>query len=142
MLTLVPHPLPTLYSGHLGQGRGAGPRLGWLGPQARVLGRHPLSWAPLAKPVALVGHWVVRSPSGCSTPFGPCGPLYIRWVPLLDSSRTFRNLPVPYKYSGTFPIPPETLSLYESYSPDSSGTPRDVRDLIRNSESPFVHFII
>ena len=42
---------------------------------------------------------------------------------------------------GTLPIAPETFSvtktglpIYKSLAPDHSGTPRDVRDLIRDSE--------
>ena len=53
------------------------------------------------------------------------------------------------EYSGTFRYPTKIfrylrkpLSLYESYSLDHSGTPRDVRDPIRDSESSFVYFII
>ena len=79
---------------------------------------------------------------GGSTPLVHVGPIqYV--VPLLEPSRTFRNL------SGTLLNIPELfrnlrkpLSIYESYSPDSSRTSRDVRDPIRNSKSPFVHFII
>ena len=76
------------------------------------------------------------------TPFVHVGPIqYV--VPLLDPSRTFWNLPVPSKYfPELFRYLRKPLSLYESYSPDSSGTPRDVCDPIRDSESAFIHFII
>ena len=33
-----------------------------------------------------------------------------------------------------FPEPEQQLSIYKSLPPDHSGTPRDVRDLIRDSE--------
>ena len=42
---------------------------------------------------------------------------------------------------GTIPVTPETLTMaetalpiYNSLPPDHSGTPRDIRDLIRDSE--------
>ena len=56
------------------------------------------------------------------------------WTPLVDP-RT------PFGTPGTIPIKCETFSatkirlpIYKSLPPDHSGTPRDVRDLIRNSE--------
>ena len=46
-----------------------------------------------------------------------------------ESSGTFWKLP------GTIPEKPEQqLSIYKSLPPDHSRTPRDVRDLIRDSE--------
>ena len=57
-----------------------------------------------------------------------------RWTPLVDP----RN---PFGGPGTIPIKPETfpvtktgLPIYKSLPPDHSGTPRDVRDLIQDSE--------
>ena len=50
-----------------------------------------------------------------------------------ESSGTFRKLP------GTIPektklfLEPEQLPIYKSLPPDPYGTPRDVRDLIRDS---------
>ena len=63
------------------------------------------------------------------TPYSPCGP------PGLVDPRT------PFGTPGTIPIKCETfpatkirLPIYKSLPPDHSGTPRDVRDLIRDSE--------
>ena len=39
----------------------------------------------------------------------------------------------------TFPMAETRLPIYNSLPPDHSGTPRDVRDLIRDSEQPSVH---
>ena len=52
-----------------------------------------------------------------------------------ESSGTFRKLPgtIPKK-TELFPEPEQQLSIYKSLPPDHSGTPRDVRDLIRDSE--------
>ena len=52
-----------------------------------------------------------------------------------ESSGTFRKLPgtIPEK-TKLFPEPEQQLSIYKSLPPDHSGTPRDVRDLIRDSE--------
>ena len=67
------------------------------------------------------------------TPYSPCGPRGW-WTPLVDP-RT------PFGTPGTIPIKCETfpatkirLPIYKSLPPDHSGTPRDVRDLIRDSE--------
>ena len=51
------------------------------------------------------------------------------------SSGTFRKLPgtIPEK-TELFPEPEQQLSIYKSLPPDHSRTPRDVRDLIRDSE--------
>ena len=54
------------------------------------------------------------------------------WTPP-ESSGTFWKLP------GTIPDKPEQqLSIYKSLPPDHSRTPRDVRDLIRDSEQHLV----
>ena len=62
-------------------------------------------------------------------PYSPCGP------PGLVDPRT------PFGTPGTIPIMRETfpatkirLPIYKSLPPDHSGTPRDIRDLIRDSE--------
>ena len=88
----APPPLSSLYRGLLGLGAPA-LDLGGLAPKLGFWGASP---------------WALLGPAGC--PSGPLGgaqpkwlqhPLwsmwapYIRWVPLLDSTRTFRNLPVP-----------------------------------------------
>ena len=56
-----------------------------------------------------------------------------------ESSGTFSKLPdtIPEKPKH-FPEPEQQLSIYKSLPPDHSGTPRDVRDLIRDSEQPSV----
>ena len=66
-------------------------------------------------------------------PYSPCAPRGW-WTPLVDP-RT------PFGTPGTIPIKCETfpatkirLPIYKSLPPDHSGTPRDVRDLIRDSE--------
>ena len=52
-----------------------------------------------------------------------------------ESSGIFWKLPgtIP-KNPELFPEPEQQLSIYKSLPPDHSGTPRDVRDLIRDSE--------
>ena len=52
-----------------------------------------------------------------------------------ESSGTFWKLPgtIPEK-TKLFSEPEQQLSIYKSLPSDHSGTPRDVRDLIRNSE--------
>src|SRR3954471_5881909 len=60
----------------------------------------------------------------------PSGP-----VNLLDPSRTS-----PMKTSKTFLNSRIGLSLYESYSPDHSGSPRDILDPIRDSEEHSVSY--
>ena len=61
-----------------------------------------------------------------------------RWTPLVDP-RT------PFGTPGTIPMTPKLvqmaeagLPIYKSLPPDHSGTPRDVRDLIRDSEQHLV----
>ena len=52
-----------------------------------------------------------------------------------ESSGTFRKLPGTIsEKTELFPEPEQQLSIYKSLPPDHSGTPRDVRDLIRDSE--------
>ena len=71
---------------------------------------------------------------GCCVPL--CGPLGPKLLP------GPRN---PFRSSADFPILPGTLPdsetfhpIYQSSSPDHSGDPRHVRDLIRDSEQPSV----
>src|SRR3954469_4321349 len=54
---------------------------------------------------------------------------------LPDPSRTF-----PVKTPKSFPNSETGLSLYESYSPDRSGSPRDIPDPIRDSEQHSVSY--
>ena len=68
------------------------------------------------------------------TPHSPCAPPPGHVDPLVDP-RT------PFGTPGTIPIMRETfpatktrLPIYKSLPPDHSGTPRDVRDLIQDSE--------
>ena len=63
------------------------------------------------------------------TPHSPCAP------PGLVDPRTPFGTPgtIPIKCE-TFPVTKIRLPIYKSLPPDHSGTPRDVRDLIRDSE--------
>ena len=61
----------------------------------------------------------------------PSGP-----VNLLDPSRTS-----PMKTSESFPNSGIGLSLYESYSSDHFGSPRDIPDHIRDSEQHLVSLL-
>ena len=67
------------------------------------------------------------------TPYSPCGPRG-RWPHPVDPRD-------PSGGPGTIPVTPKlvpmaeiALPIYNSLPPDHSGTPRDVRDLIRDSE--------
>ena len=52
-----------------------------------------------------------------------------------ESSGTFWKLPGPIpEKTKLFPEPEQQLSIYKSLPPDHSGTPRDIRDLIHDSE--------
>ena len=60
---------------------------------------------------------------------------------LLNGRKIFWLIKIPSGGPSTIPINPETfpvtetgLPIYKSLPPDHSGTPRDVRDLIRDSE--------
>ena len=57
-----------------------------------------------------------------------------------ESSGIFWKLPgtIPKKPE-LFPEPEQQLSIYKSLPPNHSGTPRDVRDLIRDSKLPSIH---
>ena len=67
------------------------------------------------------------------TPYSPCGPPGQVAPP--------GGPPGPFRWSRyntgdpeTFPVAETGLSIYKSLPPDHSGTPRDVRDLIQDSE--------
>ena len=91
---------------------------------------------------------VVWSP-GCHEEFrnGPKVKIYI-WEVLFWSPEKFRVKSVMYRdhregpggpgtlpiTSETFPVTKTGLPIYKSLPPDHSGTPHDVRDLIRDSE--------
>ena len=56
------------------------------------------------------------------------------WTPLVDPRTPFgtpRTIPIMRE---TFPATKTRLPIYNSLPPDHFGTPRDVRDLIRDSE--------
>ena len=79
-----------------------------------------------------------RLPPAYASPWDMVDPLVDFRTPP-ESSRTFWKLP------GTIPEKPELflepeqqLSIYKSLPPDHSGTPRDVWDLIRDSEQHLV----
>ena len=81
----------------------------WLGGRTSPPGAGPF---PHLAHATLWGRWPLpvdpRNPSG-----GPC------------------TLPIT---PGTFPVTKTGLPIYKSLPPDHSGTPHDVRDLIRDSE--------
>ena len=67
------------------------------------------------------------------TPYSPCGPRG-RWphpVDPRDPSGGPGTIPVTPKL---VPMPEIALPIYNSLPPDHSGTPRDIRDLIRDSK--------
>ena len=78
-------------------------------------------WPIHAKAHPLQPMWPSRQ---VAPPGGPPGPF--RW------SRYNTGDPE------TFPMAETTLPIYNSLPPDHFGTPRDVRDLIRDSEQPLV----
>jgi hypothetical protein len=64
--------------------------------------------------------------------------LWGRWPSLVDPRNPFGGsdtLPVTPR---TFPVAEQGLPIYRSAPLDYSGTPRDIRDLIRDSEQPLV----
>ena len=64
--------------------------------------------------------------------------LYWTWWNIFRTSGILRNLPEASRYNTgkteLFLEPEQQLSIYKSLPPDHFGTPRDVRDLIRDSE--------
>src|SRR3954471_3791400 len=111
------------------RGRGQGGAPVWaLGPICPRVCPLLLSLAPWALGGAHKPTWGWSPPT-----LGPCSPPGLV-APL-------GGPPDPSGGPGTLPIKPETLSvtktglpIYKSLPPDHSGTPRDVRDLIRDSE--------
>ena len=83
--------------------------------------------------------WALR-PSLVAPPYSPCCCIgrggTISGPP--DPSGILRNLLEASRYNTEkpelFPEPEQQLSIYKSLPPDHSGTPRDVQDLIRDSE--------
>ena len=104
----------------------------------------PLRVSPLPCAWALGGGW-------CPWPIKARAPPTAH-AALLDVVEQFLDLRTPPESSGTFwklpgtipekpelfPEPEQQLSIYKSLPPDHSGTPRDVRDLIRDSEQHLV----
>ena len=133
-----------------GQGRWGRPRGGWRRPGLRPgLGFPP---PPGALP---------PKPRGCGCPRG-AQPLRRRWrglggahspcvgccvSPLMAhrARNIYRGPRNTFRFSDSFPMFPGTIPdsvhshpIYQSSSPDHSGDPRHVRDLIRDSEQPSV----
>ena len=111
--------------GERGEAQGAW-ALGPICPRVCPLPLFPAPWAPCGG---------CTSPPGAG-PFPHLAHAALRgWWPHLVDHRDPPDGP------GTLPIKPETfpatktgLPIYKSLPPDHSGTPRDVRDLIRDSE--------
>ena len=114
----------------MAKGEERGAHLGWaLGPICPRVCPLPL----LEAPWALVGGAPDHLGAGPFPLLAHVG-LWGWWSHLVDPQD-------PSGGPGTIPVTPETLlmvetalPLYNSLPPDHSGTPRDVRDLIRDSE--------
>ena len=121
-------PPPSLEMGSLG---GRRPR-GLECPPRQVEAPPPLGFPTLGAEGGPGGR---TSPPGAgSPPTSAHGALRDRWPHPVDPRD-------PSGGPGTIPVTPETfpmaetrLPIYNSLPPDHSGTPRDVRDLIRDSE--------
>ena len=118
-------------SGWRPEGERGEPRLGWaLGPICpRVC---PLPHFPCA--LGPVGGGAHQPTWGWSPPtLGPCSPpgLVAHLVDPRDPPGGPGTLP---EKPETFPVTKTGLPIYKSLPPDHSGTPRDVHDLIRDSE--------
>ena len=100
-----------------------------LGPMPRV---SPFSL--LSSPWALVGGGRTSSPGAGHLPHLAHAALWGRWphpVDPRDPSGGPGTIPVTTK---TYPVAETGLPIYKSSPPDHSGTPCDVRDLIRDSK--------
>ena len=135
--------LPPLYIGPRERGGTALALPPWKGAarEESILPKAPRRCLPPLG-LFLFPHLLAHGPLGAGslgpyrprrTPHSPCGPPG-HVDPLVDP-RT------PFGTPGTIPIMRETfpatktrLPIYKSLPPDHSGTPRDVRDLIRDSE--------
>src|SRR3954468_17095483 len=119
--------------------RGAAAK-GWLPPQAKWGARPPLGFPTLGAGEAQGRR---TSPPGAgSPPTSAHGALRDRWphpVDPRDPSGGPGTIPVTPR---SFPMAKMTLPIYNSLPPDHSGTSRDVRDLIRDSEQPSVCCIL
>ena len=131
----------TIYRGK-GEGEGAAlplpPRKGcFQGREESILPKAPRRCLPLlglSPPQVSLAH----GPLGAGalgpyrprrTPYSPCGPpgQVDPWTPF----GTPGTIPIKCE---TFPATKIRLPIYKSLPPDHSGTPRDVRDLIRDSK--------
>ena len=136
---LPPPPPPTIYRGPWGRRPleipsegGRRPR-GWLAPQAKWGAPPPTP--RVSNPRRRGAQGGRTSPPGAgSPPTSAHGTLRDRWPHPVDPRD-------PSSGTGTIPVTPETfpmaetrLPMYNYLPPDHSGTPRDVRDLIRDSE--------
>ena len=132
--------LPPLYIGALGGGRR--PPRDWISrgaaakgaacPQAKWGAPTPRVSNPRRKGGPRRAHQPTRS--WFPSPLQSHGALRDRWphpVDTRDPSGGPGTIPVTPK---TFPMAETGLLIYNSSPPDHSGTPRDVRDLIRDSE--------
>ena len=94
-----------------------------------------LGFAPSHSPMRLgLGGGRTSPPGAGPLPHLAHAALWGRWPHLvdpLDPPGGHGTLPIAPK---TFPVTKTGLSIYKSLPPDHSGTPRDVRDLIRDSE--------
>ena len=131
--------LPLLYisplGGCAGPGDGNPPRGrrpgGWSAPQGKWCAPHPR----VSKPRRRGAQGGRTSPLGAgSPPTSAHGSLQDRWPHPVDPRD-------PSGGPGTIPVTPKlvptteiALPIYNSLPPDHSRTPRDVRDLIRDSE--------
>ena len=102
-----------------------------MGPKAHL----PLGFAPLL-PLGALGPC-----GGCTSPPGARPLPHLAHVALRGLWPHLVDPRDPPGGPGTLPIKPETfplsktgLPIYKSLPPNHSGTPRDVRDLIRDSE--------
>ena len=138
-------------------GEGAAPPLGFP-PQGWRQPQMPSGWRPEGEKGEAHPGWALRPicPRVCPlptlpTPWAPCGgrtsppgagslphlahaALRGWWPHLVDPRDPPGGPGTLQKKPETFPVTKTGLPIYKSLPPDHSGTPRDVRDLIRDSE--------
>ena len=131
-------PSPTIYRAKGEGGRSLGPSSKEGCGQGGVLPPQGTSEVPSPFRTLPFSYLLAHGPLGAGslgpyrprrTPYSPCGP------PGLVDPRTPFGTPgtIPIKCE-TFPATKKRLPIYKSLPSDHSGTPRDVRDLIRDSE--------
>ena len=135
----LPSQPPHIYRGKGEGGRppqiqseeGAAARGVALPPKAR--GCPPLGFPP--SPRRLGPWWGRTSPPGAGPlPHLAHVALWGRWPHLVDPRDPPGGPGTLPRAPGTFSVTKTGLPIYKSLPPDHSGTPRDVRDLIRDSE--------